>query len=931
MSPSARRPCAKASSRKRNPRKGANKADVKMGTERRDARLRAVTVALLVATAVAVGFGLGLGIYGRKDKEEEGTTASSSPKLAIDDVGEGAFIGPLPPPPPPDLEDEVGSCDRSEEDGEVEEEEKDDEEKGENDTSADKYFQFQARDEWNYYPEEFEGDGRPANVCGDEGVDPNSCIEHGDFILSDFVVAGSNLAGYNMMHPKFQIFENFDIGPLIQGDEGWRDLIELRKMLQRPSLSWYADKVARKRWLHEQGHPQPKPYYLGYKSEISDSGRKEEEAANILEHLPKDRGFCAKPSHMCMGMGTWLIDRNHKAADRDDGDVKFTRIAKHRTLNERLDLSECADNLAEGLRRKGATASWFPLWNVEPGVVVEELWSDRIDQTLPPHEFNMFVVWGKFYVAQWNFIVSEGFFYKDRSPAPGCSNQEHIPDWVPWDELVELAETLGANKDMFRVDVFVGLPRNQSGSGDVRIAVNEAEITPTTLFCNPFIAEEMARLWVAGYKLGNYDVVPNSEVPTEYVKRQKQRKKDEGHYEVEADLDNFNQFPTEDKWYYYPEEFRDGQPFNVCGDEGVDPNECIERGDFILSDFVIAGSNLANFNTIHPKFQLFDTFDINPLIQGHEGWRDLLQIRNQLQRPSLSWYVDKVARKRWLREQGFPQPKSYYLKYKSEISDTNRKEDEVAEILKHLPMDRGFCAKPSHMAMAMGNWLVDPNPEAGDGDDNDVKFTREAKRLTSDERFDPYDVADSLAEGLQRKGAAISSWALRNGEPGVVVEELWSDHTDWTLPPQEFNMFVVWGKLYVGQWNFVGAERHFEGFFYRDRSPAPGCPNQRPIPDWVPWDELVELAETLGANKDMLRVDMFVGVPRHPSGDGEVRVAVNEVEFSPKTIFCNPFIADEMARLWVAGYKLGNYEVVPNSEVPPEYVEKQKRRISSGP
>ncbi|KAL7553540.1 hypothetical protein ACHAWF_016824 [Thalassiosira exigua] len=306
-----------------------------MGTGWRDARLRAGTVTLLVATAIAVGFGLGLGIYGRKDKEEGGTTTASSPKVAIEDVVKGDFIGPLPPPPPPDLENEFRSCDRGKENSKEEEEEKDDDEKGENDAGADKYFQFQASDEWNYYPEEFEGDGRSANVCGDEGVDPNSCIDHGDFYLFNFVVAGRNLANYhagdnlakyNTIHPKFHLFEDFDIGPMIQGDEGWRDLLHIRNKLQRPSLSWYLDKVARKRWLHEQEHPQPKYYYLRYKSEISNTGRKEDEAAEILKHLPKDHGFCAKPTHMGMTMGNWLVVLNPKAVDNDGDEIKFTKL-----------------------------------------------------------------------------------------------------------------------------------------------------------------------------------------------------------------------------------------------------------------------------------------------------------------------------------------------------------------------------------------------------------------------------------------------------------------------------------------------------------------------------------------------------------------------------------------------------------------------------
>jgi hypothetical protein len=40
-------------------------------------------------------------------------------------------------------------------------------------------------------------------------------------------------------------------------------------------------------------------------------------------------------------------------------------------------------------------------------------------------------------------------------------------------------------------------------------------------------------------------------------------------------------------------------------------------------------------------------------------------------------------------------------------------------------------------------------------------------------------------------------------------------------------------------------------------------------------------------------------------------------------MFCNKLLADEMARLWVAGYKLGNYHVMDsNPEVPGDFVTK---------
>jgi hypothetical protein len=131
---------------------------------------------------------------------------------------------------------------------------------------------------------------------------------------------------------------------------------------------------------------------------------------------------------------------------------------------------------------------------------------------------------------------------------------------------------------------------------------------------------------------------------------------------------------------------------------------------------------------------------------------------------------------------------------------------------------------------------------------------------------------------------------------------------------------VVWGRVYAGVMNEVGKDRYLLGFFYRDGSTVPGCPFSESIPKWVPWDELVAIAESLGANKDMIRIDIFVGVPRYSPEKVNLQIAVSESEIHPTTMFCNPFIADELARLWLAGYKVGNFETVPNTEVPNDYV-----------
>jgi hypothetical protein len=327
---------------------------------------------------------------------------------------------------------------------------------------------------------------------------------------------------------------------------------------------------------------------------------------------------------------------------------------------------------------------------------------------------------------------------------------------------------------------------------------------------------------------------------------------------------------------------------------------------------------------------LYDDFDIGSYVKNDNEWLDMIMIRRKLQRSTLCFYSDKVARKRWLKDRGYPQPTVYFTEYRDGLihpSRSNNKEELANTILHILPTTHSYCAKPSHMSMTMGSWLVDIDPN--DPYSKEPKFTKVAKRMKDEEKFDPRACADSLAEGLQRQAVQIESWALKNVRQGLVIEELFVNHVDRSLPPNEFCVFVIWGRVYIAQWNSVGDDgnggddRYLDGFIYRDGTSAKGCFYKQPrVPDWVPWSEMVDLAESLSTGKDLFRVDFLVGVPRYAPEGTKPQAVISESAIHPNTMFCNSFIADEMARLWVAGYKIGNYYTVPNPEIPPDFMSK---------
>ena len=81
-------------------------------------------------------------------------------------------------------------------------------------------------------------------------------------------------------------------------------------------------------------------------------------------------------------------------------------------------------------------------------------------------------------------------------------------------------------------------------------------------------------------------------------------------------------------------------------------------------------SHSSKFRTA-PSFELFRDFDLSKRLKGNETWIELLEYRRDAMHPSLSFYVDKVAFKRWLvtsyASLKIEGPRTYLLKYASEL------------------------------------------------------------------------------------------------------------------------------------------------------------------------------------------------------------------------------------------------------------------------
>ena len=504
-------------------------------------------------------------------------------------------------------------------------------------------------------------------------------------------------------------------------------------------------------------------------------------------------------------------------------------------------------------------------------------------------------------------------------------------------------------------------------------------------------------------------------------------------------------------------------------------------------------------------FKLYQDFALNAAeLPDHDlSWKRLIESRNEKlmadkdQARSLIFYHDKIAQKRWMTAHNIPTPKTFKTLYQNEFGMVHKQHEKT--YLQHaLPKAMNFVAKP--------------NPSALNSHENAVslvRFTGERHDMTIGlhgtkihQHYRDLLAAHHLYETLYKSHANTrsSSWAHRHVEKGILFEEriVSPDDLDETLPPMEFHVYVIWGRVYVASWHHGTSGRddgrlHNLGFVYRNGTvvgPSSSLGAEEPtavhrkllyeseeeeelemakdeelmkekeeeeekekeeeeeeekeeklkanqedaneegggkaqskssdskddsdddddddddddkveskkknpskssskksrksaskkakhysrqeliqmypgqvhdtLPEWVNWGRIIELAEALGAHKDMCRVDFLIGEPAgnpnplshrllkamaRPAGyktyhrkdknlrgdDNEdspalekAQVWVSGMNMGPLHAdddFDDPAIMQEAVRLWIAGYKMGIYETVSNKEVPQGFLE----------
>lgn len=341
---------------------------------------------------------------------------------------------------------------------------------------------------------------------------------------------------------EFTLFEDFNIERTalqlsIDDPFLYNKLSAMRRVMTRPGMSFYLNKIRFKTYLQAEGVDIPTVYYMDQFKDTSELWMNRwlplehhEEvvdcyAKRILENIETRSDYVAKVSHLSYGDGVMVIK-----------DFDTNLLARGYALANGADPSMPAKKVAKTLAKilhyppTYQTDESWALYKVPPGLVVEERLTvpnvagyDADDA--PAMEFKTFTIWGKAFITIWCQAGQvHGMVFRNGTARVTTAGQHAngtgyiltsteetaLPEWLDWPRIVATSERLGAHKDMFRTDMFVGVPAGGTRALDqLKYVVSEVEIHSTYGLGN--LEQATGRLWLQGYLDHNYAVVPNHE------------------------------------------------------------------------------------------------------------------------------------------------------------------------------------------------------------------------------------------------------------------------------------------------------------------------------------------------------------------------------------------------------------------------------------
>ncbi|CAB9514926.1 expressed unknown protein [Seminavis robusta] len=389
-----------------------------------------------------------------------------------------------------------------------------------------------------------------------------------------------------------------------------------------------------------------------------------------------------------------------------------------------------------------------------------------------------------------------------------------------------------------------------------------------------------------------------------------------------------------------------------------DPQE-YQRTVWTLDTFPVNGVNLARYGfenehahhkqrrasaTMEEEFELFEDFDISSFLEGtnklsvgghsHENKRSpahMLMYQRHSEEPSLAFYMDKIAQKSFLKAIGIPVPLSHLAKYHDEfVTGKDGKQadgDREEEIRKLLPNKSDYVVK-SHKSggVIFVSFVEETNSH--------IMWTVDSSGKKGEE-YSADAVAHQINDVMHpRKNHFLDPWAMAFVQPGVVIEDRFTSFESVDKPPMHLSVYVIWGRVWMATWRDAEGPGH-SGLVFRNGTVIMDDMAVVKMPRWAKWDLVMETAEDIAAHKDILQIDFLIGVSAEAAYMlsqatvsrqeklAEVQIVVSGIKLNPSDKFPNgnKDLLNEMGRLWIAGYEMGIHRLIPNNEVPPEYVQ----------
>jgi len=251
------------------------------------------------------------------------------------------------------------------------------------------------------------------------------------------------------------------------------------------------------------------------------------------------------------------------------------------------------------------------------------------------------------------------------------------------------------------------------------------------------------------------------------------------------------------------------------------------------------GQHEEEAQTLEP-YKLYSNFDISHLIRPGMSWYELLDIRQQLRRPTLSFYVDKRQYKARMTELGIDIPQIYHVQNADPAADEATFESITQSLENLLAVQKDYVAKPTHLSCSDQVYVVK----------NGLNIYSKLHAPVQ-----PRLVAANMTMALRTRSSVWGeSWALHHVPPGILIEERISAGGDDDTAALEFKTIVIWGRVWASE---VKRGTDTLQILGRDGRGLQG-EEQHPDLAQVEWARVRSLAERLAVHTDCFRVDIFV-------------------------------------------------------------------------